>query len=228
MLRFLAIVLLVVQALAESHPWIAEHKDQHWMERHEKLLNQTKQHGKEAQIVFIGDSITEGWLGNGKAVWNKYYAPRHAFNYGIGGDRTENVLWRIENKEFDGIKPKVAVLMIGINNVHYNTIEDIAQGIHTILKQLAVKMPETKVLLLALLPRSGPIGGRAKQLNVLIKKFADDKTVHWLDMWSAFESADGQQKTELYVADHLHLNPSGYEVWHKTMDSTLNKLIPAH
>ena len=109
-----------------------------------------------------------------------------------------------------------------------NTIEDIAHGVHAILQQLAVKMPVTKVILLGVLPRNEPLGTKAKQLNVLLKKLADEKTVYWLDMWSAFETPEGKQKTELYVADHLHLNAAGYEVWAHTMEPLLNKLDPVH
>ena len=105
----------LLNQLLLAHPWVPEPKDGNWMRKHQEFLNQTHIHGKEAQIVFIGDSITAHWLIEGKDVWAKYYATRHAFNYGIGGDRTEHVLWRVENKEFDGIKPKVAVLMIGIS-----------------------------------------------------------------------------------------------------------------
>ncbi len=76
------------------------------------LLNQTAAHKLDIKIVFFGDSITEEWAGNGKDIWNKYYAPRHAYNYGIGGDRTEHLIWRIENKEFDGVMAKVVVLEI--------------------------------------------------------------------------------------------------------------------
>ena len=108
--------------LLGGHPWVPQSKDEHWVEKHERLVNQTLKNGKEAQIVFIGDSITEGWRYNGSAVWDKYYAPRHAFNYGIGGDRTENLLWRIADKELDGLKPKVAVLMIGISLEMIETI----------------------------------------------------------------------------------------------------------
>ena len=114
MITVFAIGLLFGQLLAQHHPWEPQPRSGTWMHEHEALLNQTHLHAKEEQIVFIGDSITHGWAGNGKAVWAKHYSDRHAFNYGIGGDRTEHVLWRIDNKEFDGIKAKVAVLMIGI------------------------------------------------------------------------------------------------------------------
>ena len=111
----LAFTLLVGHCLAQSHPWIPEHKDAGWMKKHEQLLNTTLHHGKDERIVFIGDSITDGWQWDerSKNIWTKHYTPRHAYNYGISGDQTQHVLWRIENKEFDGINPKVTVLMIG-------------------------------------------------------------------------------------------------------------------
>jgi hypothetical protein len=83
------------------------------MNHHENLLKQTMDHKEDIKVVFLGDSITFAWLNSGKEIWNKYFVPRHAYNYGIGGDRTENVIWRIENKEFDGVKAKVVVLKIG-------------------------------------------------------------------------------------------------------------------
>ena len=99
-----------------SHPWIPEHRDTNWIERHQQLVNTTLQHLKDEKIVFIGDSLTEGWQWEHKSqnIWDKHYTPRHAYNYGISADRTEHLLWRIENKEFDGLNPKVVVLMIGI------------------------------------------------------------------------------------------------------------------
>ena len=117
--------------------------------------------------------------------------------------------------------------MKGTNNLGYDSIEDIAHGIHENLQQLKIKMPSTKVLLLGLLPKAEPQSTKAKQLNVLLKKLAFEKIVYWLDMWSAFETKEGKKRDELYV-DGTHLNPLGYEVWHKTMEPMLTKLDPAH
>src|SRR6202051_2635650 len=87
---------------------------------------------KPCDIIFIGDSITEGWLGAGKAVWEKYYAPRHALDFGISGDKTQNVLWRLNNMQIQGLKPKVAVILIGTNNTANNPHE-IADGVKAVL-----------------------------------------------------------------------------------------------
>ena len=109
----LTIALCAAAAYGAGNAWTAEPRDAHWLERHQHLLNQTHAHAAEVKVVFLGDSITQGWGGNGKHVWQQHYAPRHAFNYGIGGDRTEHILWRIANGEFENVKPKLVVLMIG-------------------------------------------------------------------------------------------------------------------
>ncbi|CAG2111127.1 unnamed protein product [Medioppia subpectinata] len=225
MLSLIVVTALILGVSAQNHPWDPQPRDAGWLQHHERFVNQTLAHMKEEQIVFVGDSITEGWGGNGKAVWAKYYTPRHTFNYGIGGDRTEHVIYRIQHKEFDGLKPKVTILMIGTNNAASNTVEDIAHGVEETVKELLVKMPETKLILLGVFPRAEPLGAKVKQVNTIIKKLNNDKNVFWLDMWSAYESADGHQKTELYVSDKLHLNEKGYEVWQQTMEPLLKKLL---
>src|SRR5437762_6002371 len=97
-----------------------------WTKRHEGFVAET-QHGG-IDLLFVGDSITDFWRRSGSNVWEKYYTPRHAANFGISGDRTEHVLWRIEHGELDGLHPKVVVLMIGTNNSNSNSPEDISAG----------------------------------------------------------------------------------------------------
>ena len=117
------IALVFGQALAQNHPWDPQIQDASWLprdawlKRHDNLLQLTQQHASEEKIVFLGDSITEGWQWDGPNVWNQHYGNRHAFNYGIGGDRTEHVIWRIDNREFDNVKANVVVLMIGKTNI---------------------------------------------------------------------------------------------------------------
>ena len=121
-----------------------------WMEMHKSFLVHAKK--GHIDLLFLGDSITQGW--NENSVWQRFYGPRHAANFGIGGDRTQHVLWRIQNGELDGIEPKVTVLMIGTNNLHDDTPDEIAQGIKTIVAELRKRLPKTKVLLLGVFPRS--------------------------------------------------------------------------
>ncbi len=128
-----------------------------WVARHEGFLAQAKE-GK-FDLIFIGDSITDGWRKRGLEVWNKYYAPRHALNLGIGGDRTQHVLWRIEHGELDGLKPKAVVLMIGTNNTGKekdgsprNSTAEVIEGVTAVVKKIRTALPDSKLLLLAIFP----------------------------------------------------------------------------
>ncbi|CAG2166218.1 unnamed protein product [Oppiella nova] len=228
MLSLIVASVCVLGISAQHHPWDPQPGDGGavWLKKHEAMVNQTRDHKAEVEIVFVGDSITELWAGNGKAVWAKYYAPRHAFNYGIGGDRTEAVIYRIQHQEFDGLDPKVTVVMIGTNNAAPNTAEDIAHGVNETVTELLSKMPNTKVILLGILPRDS-LHDKVKQVNEMIKKLNNDKNVFFLDMWSAYET-DGVMHTELYdnPKDRLHLSTKGYEVWQQTMEPLLKKLDP--
>lgn len=109
-----AVFILALAGQNWAEPWVGEPRpDDWWQQRHQGLLAQTEQSRGDQKITFIGDSITEGWGGNGKNVWNQFYGSRHAYNYGIGGDATQHVLWRIQNNEFDGLTSTASVLMIG-------------------------------------------------------------------------------------------------------------------
>src|SRR2546426_405761 len=123
--------------------------------RHKQFLEIAKK--GDVDVLFLGDSITQGWGGKGgMEVWKKHYEPLKAANFGIGGDQTGHVLWRItEGKELEGINPKVTVLMIGTNNTARDSAEEIADGIKLIVKTVHQKLPKTKVLLLAVFPRGG-------------------------------------------------------------------------
>ncbi len=132
----------------------APRTDQGWKDR-AALLNQRIKDNTEARVLFIGDSITQGWEGAGKEVWDKFYGDRKAVNIGIGGDRTQHVLYRLENGNLEGVKPKAAVVMIGTNNSNGedNTAGQIADGVAAIVNRLRAALPETKILLLAIFPR---------------------------------------------------------------------------
>ena len=107
-------------------------------------MNQRVKQGK-VDLLMIGDSITHGWEGAGKEVWQKFYAKRNAVNLGISGDQTQHVLWRLENGNLDGIQPKLAVLMIGTNNAAGGNPQEIAAGVRAIVERLRAKLPQTKI-----------------------------------------------------------------------------------
>jgi lysophospholipase L1-like esterase len=195
------------------------------MKTHERFVERAKE-GK-IDLLFLGDSITAGWNGGGKEVWSRTYGPRNPANFGIGGDRTQNVLWRIENGEIEGIKPKVAVLMIGTNNSGSNSADEIADGIKAIVQRLREKLPETKVLLLAVFPRGEkPNAGREKLIavNEKIASLGDGKMVTYLDIGKDFLNDDATISKEI-MPDFLHLSPKGYQIWADAIEPTLTKML---
>ena len=202
-----------------------DRKDQGgWQKRHERFLERAKQ--GDVDVLFLGDSITHGWESNGKKVWEEHFAPLKAANFGIGGDRTQHVLWRItEGKELDGIDPKVAVLMIGTNNASSNTAKEIAEGVEAIVKELRRQKPKVKVLVLGVFPRGGKrrekeqtevkaedLHPKIKEINGLIAKLDDGKAVKYLDIGGKLLDKSGDlQKAVMY--DFLHLTDNGYAIW---------------
>ncbi|WP_202423533.1 GDSL-type esterase/lipase family protein [Duganella margarita] len=202
-----------------------------WTARHEKKLAEAKQVGKSAQVVFIGDSITEGWEKSGVPVWDRYYKPLNGIALGFGGDRTENVLWRLQHGEVDGLAPKVAVLMFGTNNTGHRQEDPktTALGIKRNIEELQQRLPDTKILLLAIFPRGEKPDDNLRQLNdkvnAVIAGYADNQKVFFLDIGKAFLQADGTLSRDI-MPDLLHPNEKGYEIWAKAMAPTLQQLLP--
>ena len=181
----------------------------------------------KAELVFLGDSITAGWGGQ-KAIWEKSFGPYKPANFGIGGDRTQHVLWRIQNGELENIKPKVAVIMIGTNNSGSDSAEGIAKGVTKIVEHIRAKLPDTKILLLAVFPRgekASPNTGRdkLKQVNSIIAKLDDGKSVHYLDIGGKFLQPDGSLAKEV-MPDFLHLSSKGYQIWADSISGKLAEL----
>jgi lysophospholipase L1-like esterase len=208
-----------------------DRKDKGWVSRHESFVERAKK--GDVDVVFLGDSITHGWDG-AKKTWNAKFGPMKPANFGIGGDRTEHVLWRItEGKELEGISPKVAVLMIGTNNSGSNSPEQIAEGVAAIVSTLRQK--NIKVLLLGVFPRaSAPkeekvapaasLNPKIKQINEIIKKLDDGKNIIYLDIGSKFLTEDGGLSREV-MPDLLHLSPKGYEIWADAITPKLEEIL---
>lgn len=197
-----------------------------WIKRHESM-NQRVSQGN-VDLVFIGDSITQGWEGRGKQIWAKYYGKRNAVNLGIGGDRTQHVIWRLQNGNLKGIKPKAAVIMIGTNNSGSNTPEQIAEGVTEIVKILHEKTPTTKILLLATFPR-GANKDDARRLvndksNAIVSKLANHPNVHYLDIGQDFLNDDETLSKDI-MPDLLHLSEEGYQIWANSIETSLNELL---
>jgi lysophospholipase L1-like esterase len=227
--RSLAAVFLVATGLCACAQGPATvvpvpHEDRDgWMEMHNRFVVDAKK--GHIDLLFLGDSITEYW--NHNEVWQRFYGPRQAANFGIGGDRTEHVLWRIQHGELDGIQPKVAILMIGTNNVSSSTPDEIAQGVTAIINELRSHIPETKILLLGVFPRGekpSSVRERLKSVNQEIAKLADGSHVKFLDISQAFLNPDGTISSNI-MPDYLHLSRKGYRIWAESMEPTLWSLL---
>jgi lysophospholipase L1-like esterase len=223
----ISLLLPVASQAAEPHDAIKPVPRQGgWMKRHESFNKRVAQ-GK-TDVVFIGDSITQGWEGRGKGVWAKFYGERNAVNLGIGGDRTQHVIWRLDNGNLYRIEPKAAVIMIGTNNSGSNTPEQIAEGVTVIVKQLREKNPETKILLLAVFPRGANKDDKRRQVNektnAIFAKLDDGKHVHYLDIGEKFLEKDGTLTKEI-MPDLLHLSEKGYTIWAESIEEKLSALL---
>lgn len=200
-----------------------------WQPRHDQKLADLKKM-KKVDLLMIGDSITHGWEGRGKKAWDEYYAKRNAFNIGFSGDRTENVLWRLQHGAVKGISPKLAVIMIGTNNTGHrqDPAEETAAGIKAIIAELHKQLPKTKVLLLAIFPRGAKTDDPLRKLNTSINEiiagFADGKKVFFLDINSEFLDDDGTLPKSV-MPDLLHPHEAGYATWAKAMEPSIAKLM---
>ena len=213
-------------ARAPEDPSVAAPKrgtaEKGFLAKHESFLKRAKE--GNIDLLFLGDSITEGWK-NAPEVWKKYYEPLHPANFGIGGDRTQHVLWRIANGELDGISPKVVVQMLGTNNVGDNTAESIAKADAKIVRTIRENLSKTKVLLLAVFPRTGAERmEKIKAINAELAKLDDGKTVRYLDIGPKFLDAEGNIPKDI-MPDGLHPNAKGYQIWADAMQPLLDEMM---
>ena len=215
-----------------------------FIKAHESFLARGK--SGPIDLLFIGDSITAGWAGKDRAhIWEAYFGKNNPANFGIGGDQTQHVIWRIENGELDGITPKVTVLMLGTNNTGPaptgHTAAEIAAANKKIVDLIRAKIPGTKVLVLAIFPRgarkdnTGKITDAAitdaarrteiiNAVNVELAKLDDGKDVHFLDINAVFLGQDGKIPFSI-MPDQLHPNAAGYQLWADAMKAKLTKLL---
>ncbi len=230
----LALALVCACALVSGAAWAQEissalkpapRDNEGWMKRHESMNARVAQ--GNVDLLMIGDSITHGWEGGGKAVWDRYYADRNAVNLGIGGDRTQHVLWRLENGNIEGISPKLAVLMIGTNNHKDNTVTEIADGVAAIVQKLRTDLPETKVLLLGIFPREETPGQwreKLNEVNGIISQLEALPMVDYLDIGDWFLEPDGTLPKAI-MPDALHPNEKGYEIWANAMEPKVAEMM---
>jgi lysophospholipase L1-like esterase len=194
-----------------------------WLSTHERFLVIANRN--RAQVVFIGDSITAHWRTRFKEHFLQEFGQYKAANFGIGGDRSQHVLWRVEDALFEASTPKVVVLMIGTNNAKSNLPSEVASGIRNIIDAIHEQSPTTKVLLHAILPRgAAKLAAKNDQVNTKIATFHDGEGVYFLDIGPLFLDADGNIDRVL-MPDLLHLSLEGYQVWADAIRHELETLI---
>ncbi len=198
--------------------------DEWWMKRHnEKKVSPIR---SSAELLLIGDSITHGWESTGKDVWQTYFSHIPTLNLGFGGDRTENVLWRIEQGELDALAPKLIVMMIGTNNTGHRMDhpENIAKGVSRILDEFNKQLPDSRVLLLGIFPRGenddSPERINNQKVNELLFALAKNKGVDYANINSAFLNAQGELTKEI-MPDLLHPSEEGYRRWAEALSPYL-------
>lgn len=207
--------------LADTPPHVALNPvprsgEKWWAERHASCVEKTKAGGVD--LAFLGDSITQGWEGAGRPVWEKHFSALKAANFGFSGDRTEHVLWRLDNGELVGLSPKLVVIMIGTNNIGHRSSNaaQTAEGVKAIVAKLREKVPGAKILLMGIFPRgekpTDPMRVAVNEATAKFKEAADGKDVFFLDVADKFLAADGTLPKEI-MPDALHPNTKGYEIW---------------
>lgn len=209
-----------------------------WTERHRSFVEIAQQGGVD--VLFLGDSITDFWRNTdprkgGKPVWDRYFAPLNAANFGISGDRTQNVLWRLQHGGVAGLDPRVVVLMIGTNNTGReadgtprNTPSETIEGVAAIVAELRERLPRARILLLAIFPRGErpdhPQRSQVTEINAGLSRLDDGRHIHFLDLGDRFLAPDGTLRQEL-MPDFLHPGLAGYQVWADALVQPLKNLL---
>ena len=196
------------------------------MDRHEGFLEIAR--AGDIDLLFVGDSITDGWDNAGEAVYNEHFVPLRVANFGIGGDTTQGVLWRMQNGELEGFEARLIVHMLGTNNINRNDNADIVAGNRAIIAEYRTRQPQAKVLLLGVFPRGeapdNPFRAAIGEINQGLAALADNENVFFLDIGDAFLTDDGTLTREI-MPDGLHPNATGYELWAEAMIDTVLELM---
>jgi beta-glucosidase len=199
-----------------------------WMHRFEQLARRVREN-PQADVVFLGDSITQRFEHEGQNVWQRFAARFHPLNLGIGGDRTENLLWRLPRLELSALDPKAVVLLIGTNNCGRTSQppDQIAAGIEAVVAWIRTEWPAAHVVLYAIFPRGAPddpLRAKVAAVNGAIAHLASDPLVDLVDLGPAFLDAQGRIPLA-WMPDRLHLSAAGYEIWARSLRAELEPIL---
>jgi len=228
----LSVLLGAFASISAQKPWDPTPiNNTNWMNRHNGFVQTSTNNASSIDIVFLGSSSIDNWDSTGKQIWDAKYLPLKSVNYGIGGDKIENCLWRIMNGELDNISPKLFILYCGSNNVGSPVPDEVAQGVIVTLEEIERRLPETKVLYVGFNPR-----GDLNPVNTTFEKIVaiNDRVKDWaegsnqttvFDMFNDLIEEWGKIKEYLYEQDKLHLNYPGYVLWDSLWNSTFYGLL---
>ncbi len=212
MLALLLLALNRVEGLQDLPGTRALPRDAQWLKRHEAYVEEAKKGGID--LLLLGDSITEAWRGQ-RELWAERFAPLRAANFGLAGDGTQHLLWRLRNGEFDGLRPRTVMLMIGSNNlgVYKQDVESTVAGVKALVEELRQRTPSTKILLLGILPRLDlDLKEKIREANAALAKL---QGATFLDFGSRLEPA--------MLPDGMHLSAAGFRIWADAVKDELAK-----
>ena len=200
-----------------------------WLKLHDAHVRTVQANAGLVDVLLVGDSITIQW----GDLWKKHFPGLKAVNIGIGGDKTQNVLWRLDHGGGEGLEPKCIVLMIGNNNIFFTPetgIEPAAKGIEMCVKNLREKFSDAKIVVASILPAHSPddrFYQDIKATNEVLEtlKLNSDPQVQVLDLTNDFLNDDGTLKKELYTPDNIHLSPAGYAVYAAQLMPVLEAML---
>lgn len=215
-----------------------ENDNYDWYARHERILKEAK--AMNPEVILIGDSITHHWAGlssiggeDATPHFKEAFRGKRVLDLGFGWDRIQNMLWRVENGEINGLKPKTIVVLAGTNNMtgtknaRANNAEEIAEGVLNLVKNVKKKYPKAKIVVMGILPRAGkndPMRATAKAANKIlderISKLGKKQSIRFLDISDKFVDDTGERIKALY-RDSVHLTPAGYAIWADALKANL-------
>ena len=196
------------------------------LDRHQSLVETAR--AGNIDVLFVGDSITDFWTREGRAVWNEYFAPLNAANFGVAGDTVQGALWRMRNGELGGFQARLIILLLGTNNINRNRDADIVAGNRLLVEEFRREQPQARVLVLGLFPRgadsSNPYRRSIANINQGLAELADDEWVFYRDIGFQFLSPDGTLSEDV-MPDALHPSAEGYRIWAEAMMPTVRELL---
>ena len=209
-------------ATSQSRHEALKRKDPNSLAAHEQLLAKSKQ--GTIDVFFVGDSITRRWGATDYPKllvnWDQNFRGWNAANFGWGGDTTHNILWRLQNGEFDGVRPKIVVLQAGTNNLPWTgsadeqTIQDVFQGIKTIIDHSHTKTPDATIIVTGVFPRSqnAALAPAITAISDKLANLADGKRIRYLTINEKLTNSEGALLPSM-SDDGVHLTEPAYQIW---------------